>query len=132
MTISGVEFLKIILSHISISQFWKQAQEFSRVVKLESAVQVVMQHDLYPWGAGGGHILTVGMEKEQPYTVTRHSIKKSVLILFSGYSHSLLTYIYVYMYVYTHFFIDGVMQKVTSEKRTLSFNKGNIKLFSPA
>lgn len=81
---------------------------------------------------GVGHILTVGMEKEQPYTVTRHPTKKSVLILFLSYSHFLLTYIYVYVYVYTYFFIDGVMQKVTSEKRTLSFNKGNIKLFSPA
>lgn len=106
MTISGVEFLKIILSRISISHFWKQAQEFSRVVKLESAMQVVMQHDLYPWGGGGvGHILTVSMEKEQPYTVTRHSTKKNVLTLFSSYSHSLSLHIFMYICMYIHTFL---------------------------
>lgn len=104
MTISGVEFLKIILSHISISQFWKQAQEFSRVVKLESAVQVVMQHDLYSWGAGGGHILTVGMEKEQPYTVTRHSTKKCLNLVFRLQSLSPYIYLCIYVCIYTRFY----------------------------
>lgn len=97
-------------------------------------MQVVMQHGLSTWGWRVSYTEGWQGKRKQSYTVTRHFTKRNVLILLSSYTHSLSTYIYIYIsiYIHTYFFIDGVMQKVTSEKRTLSFNKGNIKSFSPA